>query len=627
MCGISGIVDFRHPPEGPLLGRMSERLAHRGPDASGCVLRGAAALAHRRLSIIEPSALSNQPLCDHEQRLWITFNGEIYNYRELRAELRAEGARFRTESDTEVLLEAYRRWDVGLLPRLNGMFAFGLWDEGRQRLLLARDRLGEKPLFYQPLADGVAFASELPALAAHPGVERRLSPRALSQYLSFNYVLGDACVLEGVRKLPPAHYALVERDRPIAPARYWEVAPRFLDKARYRSLDEAAEALAALLEDAVRLRLVSDVPLGAFLSGGLDSSSVVAAMCRLRDRAGNRTFSSGFAEDSYSELPWARAVAAALGVDHRDEVVRGDMAELLPRIVRHGGEPFADTSAIPMYFLARFARKHVTVCLSGDGADEILAGYPTHAADRLHRALRVVPRPLRALLARAADALPVTHRKVSLDYKARQFLRGAALPFARAHAFWRTIFTEEEKHALVRPERRAEVMAEDPAARFLPHFETVAGAHYLDQAAYVDLQTWLPDDILVKVDRATMAHGLEARPPFLDHRLVEFAASLPVACKMRGLRGKRVLRRAQRGRLPAGVLRRRKQGFNAPVSAWLLGPLRPLAEEALRAPALREWIDPAAVDRLWRAHEGFAADNGLKLYGLTCLGLWLADRP
>jgi asparagine synthase (glutamine-hydrolysing) len=607
---------------------MSARLSHRGPDASGLVLRPPAGLAHRRLAVIDLDPASNQPMADRAERFWIVYNGEIYNYRELRKDLEALGVTFRTNSDTEVLLESYKRWGPGCLDKLNGMFALAIWDEHEACLFLARDRVGEKPLYYQPLRDGgLVFASELKALREHPDVQRRINPRALGHFLSLNYILTAECVLEGVRKLAPGHYLTARRDGLAHEKCYWDLAAHFHRKASYHSEEEAAEALSSIIDDSVRLRLVSDVPIGAFLSGGVDSSTVVASMCRLGRADATRTFSSGFREASYSELPEARAVARFLGSEHRDQMVEADVASVLPQIVYQLDEPFADTSAIPMYFLSRFARQHVTVCLSGDGADEIFAGYPTYVADRLRHATEWVPGWASRGLGRAAEVLlPVTHRKVSLDYKIRRFLHGHALAAWRAHCFWRTIFSEAEKARLLRPEVRDAVIAGDPEAEFQRHFVPVRECNILDQAMFVDIKTWLADDILVKVDRASMAHSLEVRTPFLDHRLIEFAASLPVRWKMKGLKTKYLMRRSQKDRLPGSVFRRPKAGFNAPVSQWLLSSLHELSKTALAEPAMAEWFETSFIDALWERHRRGEEDNGLKLFGLTCLGLWMAQN-
>jgi asparagine synthase (glutamine-hydrolysing) len=627
MCGIAGALAWRSAPDREVVRRMTCALAHRGPDGDGLYADGPIALGHRRLAVIDPSDAGLQPMADGGHRCWIVFNGEIYNFRELRRELEADGSRFRTRTDTEVILEAYKRWDVDCLARLNGMFAFALWDAARERLWLVRDRAGEKPLFYQLTPDGLVFASDLPALSLSPLVSTRVSPAALGQFLAVNYVVDPGCILDEVRRLEPAHYLMAERGCAPRTACYWSLADAFRTKQRFRSTDEAADALDALLTDAVRLRLVSDVPLGAFLSGGIDSSAIVSAMTRSAPAARTRTFSIGFDEATYDELPGARDAARAIGVDHRDRVVRADMAEALPRIVEAAGEPLADTSAIPTYYLAAFARETVTVCLSGDGGDEAFAGYETYRADALHRAAAWLPRWLTAPLARAADSLtPVTFDKVSWDFKLRQFLRGQPLPPERAHFAWREIFDRSEAAALLRPEARAAVLASDPFGAFGRHWAEVPDLSPLDRALYVDVKTWLASDILAKVDRMTMAHALESRAPFLDHRVLEFAASLRPELKLHGATTKYILKASQRRHLPAAIVDRRKAGFNAPVSHWFAGPLYELGRAATAADVVGEWFDPAAVDRLWTEHRARRRDHGLKLFGLTCFGLWRTQQ-
>jgi asparagine synthase (glutamine-hydrolysing) len=623
VCGIAGALDWGRPPDAAVVERMTRRLERRGPDAERVVARGPAVLGHRRLAVIAPTPEGLQPMSDHSGRFWIVFNGEIYNYRELRADLGRDGAVFRTATDTEVILEAYKKWDVGCLEHFNGMFAFALWDEVARRLVLARDRLGEKPLYYQTLADGLAFASGLKALRLHPAVSRAIDPAALGDFLSLNYVLGSRSIAAGVQKLPPGHFLLATRAGVGRPTRYWDLARHFHAKRTFAREADAAAELDALLQDAVRLRLVSDVPLGAFLSGGIDSGTVVGAMSRLRPGGPNRTFTVGFAHDSYDEVPEARQTARHFQTDHTEERVEVDVARTLPEILAEVDEPFADTSIVPTWVLARFARRHVTVCLSGDGSDEIFAGYPTYAADRLRHLSAWMPRPLTRAAAVLVDAVvPVSFAKVSLDYRLRQFLRGHALSPEAAHYSWRVILDPVSKAALLRPEHRGAVCGHDPVETFLAHAREVSDCHYLDNAMYVDIKTWLADDILVKVDQATMAHALEARPPFLDHRVVELAASLPPELKMKGFRQKYLLKRSQAAHLPAALLERKKQGFNAPVSSWLEGPLHELGRSATETPRMKEWFDPAAVERLWTEHRARKRDWGLALFGLTCLGLW-----
>lgn len=626
MCGIAGILDWDGAAEPQAVEAMTQRMAHRGPDATGVLRCGPIVLGHRRLSVIDVATTNNQPQFDRDHRALISYNGEIYNYLDVKRELEGHGAQFRTKGDTEVILEAYKRWGPDCVRRFNGMFAFAIWDVARQRLCLARDRAGEKPLFYaEPSPGRFLFASEpQPLRGALRGAA--VDPVALANYLTLNYSLGDQSLLTGIRRLPPGHTMIVERGAPTRIASYWDLAAAFRNKRTFASEAAAAEELRALIDDAVAIRLVSDVPLGAFLSGGVDSSTVVAAMARTVPPAQVRTFSIGFGVPTFDEVDAARSVAASLSVTHRERIVEATPQDALQAMTAAADEPLADTSVIPMYALAKFARESVTVALSGDGADECLGGYETYVADRLHHRLGTLPVPLiRAVAGMVSRTLPVRVSKVSVDYKVRQFLAGLHLPFPRAHASWRNIFAPGELASVMQPAWRAVATSEaaDPFVHFHAAFRDVEGCHYLDQASYVDLKTWLPDDILVKVDRATMAHSLESRAPFLDHRVIELAAALPVDLKLKGFTTKHLLKRSQAGRLPDWVLSGKKKGFNAPVTQWIEGPLREFAHDVLASRRLHEWIRPEAIATLWREQDSRRRDHGLKLFGLITLSLWL----
>jgi asparagine synthase (glutamine-hydrolysing) len=625
MCGIAGSVHWDQRNDTPSVEAMTSAMLHRGPDAGRVERFGPAVLGHRRLSIIDMAASANQPMSDPASGMAVVFNGEIYNFKEIRRDLEALGATFRTNGDTEVLLLAYAQWGEAAVERLVGMFAFAIWDGPQQRLILARDRLGKKPLFYAVTSAGLVFASELPALRRHPAVSQTLDPAVLGQYLSLGYTLGETSVIAGVKRVPAAHLVTVEPGSAPRMRRYWDLAPHYRDKRRFASIDQAAEAVSALLDDAVRIRLVSDVPLGAFLSGGLDSALIVEAMARVGGGA-VKGYTMGFDVRGFSEVPEAEITAHQLGVDHNVRMVGGEDAADLETIVAAAGEPFADTSMIPVHRLAAFAREGVTVALSGDGGDELFAGYVTYSADKLHRATRWLPGWASRAAAAALALVPPSQAKVGWDYKARQFLAGHALPFEQAHYSWRTLFSEEAKWGLVRPDRRDAVCGTDPFHVFAAHFAEVEGCHDLDRAMYVDIKTWLVDDILVKVDRMTMAASLEARAPLLDHRLVELAASLPVEWKMKGFDKKHILKRIAHNRLGPEILRRRKQGFNAPVATWLRTGLRELGRDATLSASMSEWLDRAAVERLWAEHLAGRADHGFRLFALTCLGLWLAGN-
>lgn len=632
MCGIAGIVaGSGMPVDRDTITRMTNCLSSRGPDACGIIVAGPVAFGHRRLSIIDLSASANQPMIDETGRFTLVYNGEIYNFREVREKLEKQGRSFITNGDSEVLLVALASWGPPALDEFVGMFAFALWDNVRNRLLLGRDRLGKKPLFYARLPDGgIAFASEPRAVALHPSVEHAVDPVSLAHYLQLNYVSGNRTLFRGIQSLPPASYAEFDVVSGLAITRYWDLASKYRDKQRFRDDHEAAEALAALIDDAVRMRLVSDVPLGAFLSGGVDSSTIVASMRQHRDPASIFTFSSGFLEDTYDESPYAARLAGHLGVAHRTHSIDLEKIDLLQALLTAAAEPLADTSMLPTYLLSQFTRRFVTVALSGDGGDECFAGYETYVADKLHRMAAYLPASFRRRLPALAERLlPINDRKLSWPEKLRRFFGGLALDAPRAHASWRDIGSAAELRGYMRREW-CEALTGSEAhdvfdACFAAHFDDVADCDPLDQMSYVDIKTWLVDDVLVKVDRASMAHSLEVRCPLLDHRIVEFAARLPADSKLRGFRKKYLLKRSQAQRLPVWVLNRRKRGFNAPISRWLRGPLRELGEDVLSSEPIGEWFERDSIRRLWQQHQQLERDNGLKLFGLVTLGLFLAQ--
>jgi asparagine synthase (glutamine-hydrolysing) len=628
VCGIAGRLNFRSgaPVDPLILRRMGDLLAHRGPDGAGLWHEGAAGLAHRRLAIVDLSDAARQPMAAADPRIQVVSNGEIYNFRELRAELEARGYRFRTRSDTEVLLAAYSVHGLECLARLRGMFAFALWDGGRRRLLLARDRPGKKPLYYRLDGDGIAFASEPKAFLAEPSFEPRPDVGALYDYLTYHYVPGPVSAFQGVRRVPPAHYLLVE-DGQVRLERYWQL--RSEPKRRLSEADAAAELLARL-RNAVRARLVADVPLGAFLSGGIDSSAVVALMAEAG--AGPvRTFSIGFEEPAYDERAYARLVARRYGTDHREFVVRPEAVDLLPRLVWHYNEPYADSSAVATFCLAELTRRHVTVALNGDGGDENLAGYTrylaTRLAERYASLVRPVHRPLAALLGavRAAGGGAVT--------RARRFVEALGETPARRYTRWVSHFDPALKRELTTEEFRRAAGDRDSAEHLAAAFRRATGADLVDATLEVDRETYLPDDLLVKVDIATMAHGLEGRSPFLDHELMEFCASLPSDLKLRGLTTKYLLKRAVRDLLPAAVVDRPKQGFGVPIDRWFRRELKSVARDVLLDARTRQrgYFHEPVVRRLLDEHQRGVRGWHYQLWNLLVLELWhrtfVDERP
>ncbi|MCF6284601.1 MAG: asparagine synthase (glutamine-hydrolyzing) [Candidatus Hydrogenedentes bacterium] len=626
MCGICGIAHPVHNqrPDGPLLDRMTQSLAHRGPDDGGTVITTHVGLGHRRLSVVGVAS-GHQPMEFSERGLVLTYNGEIYNFPELRAQLESKGVSFHTHSDTEILLQGYAQWGMDeLLRRLVGMFAFALWDGPHQRLYLVRDRLGVKPLYWARSQDGsLYFASELRALRLVPALKDTLNTTAALHYLTLGYVVGHKAIIEGIEQLDGGNYLTWEPGKSTKTTCYWDFAEIWTARQNEPVLNDSAyqEAFNALLGQCVSERLLSEVPLGAFLSGGLDSSLICAQVLQHQSRL--KTFSMGFEERSYSELPWASLVAEELGTDHVDAIVACEDPDLLLKVAGHLDEPFADTSILPTYVLCREARSHLTVALSGDGGDELLAGYTTHAADKIHGWIHRAPAPLLALADTLAQQLPDSRRKVGTVYKLKQFLSGARRNPCDAHGWWRMLLSHEALRELVEPD--AWQNGFEPLAPFRSAYAEVPDLNPLDRMLYVDYKTWLLNDILVKVDRASMAHGLEVRSPFLDHRLVEFCAGLPPHLKLRGLRGKHILRKAAQGQVPDRVIRRKKAGFNSPVSHWVAGPWRELVHDILLGVSGVPLLQRARVEHLITEHMSKRRDHGHLLFALLMFSLWGAD--
>jgi len=566
LCGIAGFAGPRtyHADDvTPRLKEMSDALVHRGPDDSGLWYDNGVGFAHRRLSIIDIDG-GAQPMAG-DRGCVIVFNGEIYNYLELRADLESDGIVFQTKSDTEVVLKLYEKFGPDCLSRLIGMFALAIWDPAAKRLFLARDRLGKKPLYYAVRQGTLYFASELKGLLAHPEFQTGLDidPRALSDYLSFGYVLTPKSFYRDVFRLPAAHFAFFAPETgTLETHEYWRLeefflAPRLPNDAATKS------EFTALLDDAVRLRLRADVPIAMSLSGGIDSAAILESVAR--QSVGDITsYSVGFNDPSFDESVQARETANFLGIPF-EKLSNSDAA--LEDLVWHADTPLADTSISPTHALYAAIGQRSKVALSGDGGDELLAGYETYRADALYRHYRRTPLPLQKLAARAAQRwLKPSYKKVSFDYKLRQFLAASGLSREDAHIWWRTIFSAQEKRGLLTPELTEMCEGYDPATAAAAYFAKVGGASFLDQTQFVDIKTWLQDDILVKVDRMSMASSVEVRCPFLDHRLVEFCAQLPNRAKLKGAQKKVILREVLSGRLPESVVHGRKSGFNAPTA-------------------------------------------------------------
>jgi asparagine synthase (glutamine-hydrolysing) len=607
MCGICGIVALRGAPDRERLEAMSATLVHRGPDSAGIVLQGAAALAARRLSIIDLET-GDQPIANEDASVHVVQNGEIYNYRELRAELERAGHVFRTHGDTEVLVHAYEEWGDAFPRRLRGMFAVAIWDGPRARLLLARDAFGVKPLYYRVSTEGLEFASELRAL---PRGEIDLD--ALDAFLAFNSIPSPLTIFRDTRKLAAGHVLTWEAAE-LRLERYANPAPAPADALRDDDDAELIEECRARIRDSVRAHLVSDVPVGVLLSGGVDSG-LLAALAAEESREPLRTFSIGFEESSFDELAEARRVAQRYATDHHELVLRPDAALLLPALAEAFDEPFADSSALPTYLVSELAARHVKVALSGEGGDELFGGYYTYAADLLAARIGGLARLARPLV----ELLPSSSAKASLDYRAKRFARASHLPPLERHHGWKEIFS---------PELRAELTGRsngfDPVDVYRERFAETEGAELLARLQDVDRAVYLVDDLLVKTDRASMAHSLEARVPFCDPVVASFAHALPTRQKVRGLRKKLLLRRAAAPLLPRSVVYGRKRGFSIPAAAWLRGELEPYARATLSAETLRRqgFFDPRTVERLIDDHVSRREDRSRQLWGLLAFTLW-----
>ena len=634
MCGIVGIADSSgRLIDEATLESMCARITHRGPDDEGYYVsprrengsqsqfRATASigLGMRRLAIID-LATGNQPIYNEDKTVWVVLNGEIYNYPELRAELIGKGHSFYTNSDTEAIVHAYEEYGSDVPKHLRGMFAFALWDERQQQLLIARDRVGKKPLLYSVCGGKLIFASEFQAMLAHPDVSREINFEALDNYLSFICVPAPATAFENIKKLEPGHL-LIWKNGEVKTERYWSLD--FTSKIEIGE-EEAGERAIAVLREAVRVRLMSDVPLGAFLSGGIDSSAVVALMSRL-SQSPVKTFSIGFEEQDFSEVEHARRIAERFGTEHHEFIVRPNAVEVLPALVRHYGEPYADSSAIPTYYLSKMTRQHVTVALTGDGSDECFAGYERYAAMRIGEQFNRLPRLLREqVLQPAIAAMPQSTMTRSRYGRIRRLLGVMGRSRGERYLALTCGLSEELKAELYTPQFRARTSQSFALTLMQPWFRGNGEIDVVDRAMMADTANYLPNDLLVKVDIASMAVSLEARAPFLDHHVLEFAASLPARYKLRGLTTKYLLKRALKGLLPEENLTRRKMGFGVPVGHWFRGELKGFLRETLLAERThkRGYFNANVVHHLVDQHTSGQRDYAPQLWTLVMLELW-----
>lgn len=639
MCGITGWLNLNttepnHNAE-PVLHSMCETIVHRGPDSEGLWIDDRAALGMRRLSIIDLKT-GDQPVFNCDRSVIVMMNGELYNYREVRADLEKRGHKFTTHSDTEILPHLYEEYGDALLEHVNGMYAFSLWDSKRKKLIIARDRFGEKPLYYGVFEGKLIWASEPKALLAHPSVKTEIDLNALRHYVSFDYVPAPMSIYKGVHKLPAAHMIVVENGE-IITRRYWDLNwsqdsseangnVHAKTQRRKEEFDEKARELRDLLSDAVRMRLVSDVPLGILLSGGIDSSTVAAfATQHATERV--KTFSIGFEEDSFDESKYARQVAKHLNTEHyEDKLSAATAGDLISEIGTWLDEPMSDGSLIPTYLLARFVRKHVTVALGGDGGDELFAGYPMYYAHGVAAKYNTIPAFIRSgLIEPVVNALPVSTNNLSFDYKAKRFVRAAKFDDVARHHSWFGSFSTDQHKNLFSPD----VLDATDADIYRTVRELVNASDaktIVERMQYADINFYLAEDILTKVDRAAMAVSLETRAPFLDPRVGQFAASIPVEYKLKGKSGKVILKEAMKDLLPQNILHRPKKGFGIPIAEWLKGRLNSLMKEMLSPERLRsqELFNADYVQRLIREHESGTASHHKELWTLLVFQLWHA---
>lgn len=611
MCGIAGILGINGKPvDAREVRAMCDVMVHRGPDDEGCYVKGNAGLGMRRLSIID-IATGRQPVHNEDGSVQVVQNGEIYNYRELRRELERSGHTFYTATDTEVIVHLYEEHGVDFVRHLRGMFAIAVWDEPRGKLVLARDRLGIKPLYYGEIAGRLVFASELKAIMQLPWVKRDLNWNAVGNLLTSLTTPGDESIIQGIRKLEPGHVLMASAGRPPAVYRYWDV--EFRPDHRLSERD-CVEGLRSLLDESVRMHMVSDVPLGGFLSGGIDSSAVIATMARHSPNP-VKTFSIGFPETEYNETPYARQVAEAFGTDHHELILEPGAALSIEDLAWHLDEPFGDSSALPTWMVSRLAAEHVTVALSGDGGDELFAGYDKYLVERRERRYRYIPSVIRGMLGTVGAHM-------TEGMKGRRFLRHIALDGAERYLHACTLFDREEQDKLLTDAAAERLMSEDRWRRRVEYLQGING-HWLSRLQYNDLHNYLPQDILTKVDRMSMAHSLEVRVPLLDHKVVEFAAAIPPAYRMRGGSSKHIFKKAMRGILPDTIIDRPKRGFAVPLGRWFRGELSGQVRDLLLSESSRSRniFNHTYVEKLLSMH-GRGRPLDMQLWTLVSFELW-----
>lgn len=622
MCGICGVVNIEHedPVKSDILKEMCDVIKHRGPDDEGFLLDGHVGIGMRRLSIIDLNT-GKQPISNENGSVWIVFNGEIYNHIELRHELEKKGHQFKTKTDTEAIVHAYEEWGENCVQKLNGMFGFAIWDKRKQMMFIARDRIGIKPMYYFFDGKRLIFGSELKSILKAEDIPKRVDLQALDNFLTFEYIPAPLSIFQDIKKLPAGYY-LTLRNGNIKVRNYWEL------NFQANGLDERSvqNNLKELLQDAVKIRLMSDVPLGAFLSGGIDSSTTVALMAQVMDQP-VKTFSIGFEDSTYNELEYARMIAKKFNTDHHEFIIKPDAVELTEQLIGFLDEPFGDFSIFPTYLVSKMARDYVTVVLSGDGGDELFAGYDPYIADRLFAKYAKIPRFIRnGVIAKMADIIPPTSKKKGFINRTKRFIEGAKLPEDLHHTRWMIFLQELEKEMLYADDMKSGITENDPY-KFIRHYFANSAYNKNDEVSrqlYVDIKTYLVDDILVKVDRMSMATSLEARVPFLDHRFVEFSATIPSSMKLKSNMTKYILKKSMEDILPHDILYRGKEGFSIPIKNWLKNELKPMLTDTLSTEKVKRegFFNPDYINRLIKEHLKGKENHSHRLWALMMFGMW-----
>ena len=620
MCGICGKINFdSKPPDEQALRKMAAVLSHRGPDDGGFYIKNNVGLGHRRLKIIDLSDAAHQPMANEDGSIWIVCNGEIYNFQDLREALEEKGHIFRSKSDTEVIIHLYEEKGVDCAKELRGMFAFAIFDENKKRLFLARDRIGKKPLYYAVNNEALIFASEIKSILQDPSISRGINLNSLDLYLTYQCVPTPRTIFSGIEKLPPAH-TLVLEDGKIQIQRYWQISYQNRHKLKE---EEYCQRILDIFSEACKIRMTSDVPLGAFLSGGIDSSAVVAMMSKFSSKP-VKTFSIGFKEESFNELEYARKVAKLFHTEHHEYMVKPDALEVLPKLIWHFDEPFADSSAIPTYYISKITRQEVTVALNGDGGDESFAGYERYPAVKIADIYGFLPGFIRSSIAYLSQGLPESTQKKDFLKRFKRFVKAGCLSREKRYAYWMSAFDSEQKRSLYSQDFKNRLGKIDSGEYITDAYRQLDTGDFIAKTLFVDVSTYLPNDLLVKADIASMANSLEARSPFLDHKLMEFAASLPSDLKLKGLTTKYILKKALKGILPQEILQRSKSGFGVPVGNWFRNELKDYARDILLSlkSLKRGYFQEDAVKRLLDEHILGKTDHGQRIWSLINLELW-----